>query len=103
MLMAIVGVACTKTREVHLQPVAAERGGTYFKDVRGLPYPSEFADRFNYAEAEVVINFQKRSPKWFDGDLRATGLKPNFCYQVKLEGKPGHIWSIVQHHTKWYD
>ena len=45
--------------------------------------------KFQYTSRQVVLFYQKHpSGSQFVGRISARGLKPNFCYQMKLLGKP---------------
>jgi hypothetical protein len=44
---------------------------------------------FDYADAHVELTYDTNpSVRHFVGQIKATGLKPNFWYQMKLVGKP---------------
>jgi hypothetical protein len=49
----------------------------------------EIKQTFNYNNATVTLTYdQAPGASFFVGKINATGLKPNFCYQLKLVGKP---------------
>ncbi|HEY0076200.1 MAG TPA: hypothetical protein VGB77_19010, partial [Abditibacteriaceae bacterium] len=49
----------------------------------------ETKQTFNYGNATVTLTYdQAPGTSFFVGKINATGLKPNFCYQLKLVGKP---------------
>jgi hypothetical protein len=50
---------------------------------------NEYIYNYGYQEASVVVNYRPVMDN-FKGTLHATGLKPGFTYQVKLEG-PGSL------------
>ncbi|HEX8236832.1 MAG TPA: hypothetical protein VF600_12820 [Abditibacteriaceae bacterium] len=55
----------------------------YSAFISGNPAP------FDYANAQVELTYDTNpSTRYFVGQIRATGLKPNFWYQMKLVGKP---------------
>jgi len=60
----------------------------YWKDISDAKYSQEFIDSFSYDHANVSITYRTCASSYFTGTLQATGLKPNFCYQIKLSGKP---------------
>jgi hypothetical protein len=66
-------------------PKAAPR----WRDIGNNLYSSAFRAGFSYAAARVELSYQ-RAPDtaYFVGHLSASGLKPNFAYQLKLAGKP---------------
>jgi len=60
----------------------------YWNDITGTAYTQDFIDDFSYDNATVRLDYSSFDPYHFSGSLYATGLKPNFCYQIKLNGKP---------------
>lgn len=56
-------------------------------DTVGNIYSTDFARNYRYENAQVLIQWQERG-KTLTGRLEATGLKPNFAYQVKITGDP---------------
>ena len=67
----------------------------YWKDIAGVEYASDFRARFSYTAARVFLTYATADPKGFTGILTAGGLKPNFCYQLKLVGKPTALWGAA--------
>lgn len=65
-------------------PAADYRWG----DIAGNQYSSSFASSFSYNTPTVTVTFDDMGGRTLSGTLTATGLKPNFAYQIKLEGKP---------------
>lgn len=57
-------------------------------DIAGNLYSSAFAGAFSYSSPTVTVAFEDMGGTTLAGTLTATGLKPNFAYQMKLEGKP---------------
>ena len=80
---------------VEMNPVGDETTwpDTTFRwmDVADFLYASDYQDNFAYNQSTVMVSFCDTS-KMFRGTLIATGLKPNFAYQVKLVGKPEKVW-----------
>jgi hypothetical protein len=73
---------------VNLAPLP---GGTFrWLDVANQSYGIDYQNRYNYAQAQVVVDFTKSGPH-LQGTLTATNLKPNFAYQLKLAGEPGTL------------
>lgn len=61
-----------------------------WKDIAGNLYSQSYIDHefpFPYDQANVRLTYHKTSDS-FRGKLRISGLKPNFSYQMKLEGIP---------------
>lgn len=71
---------------VTLQPVP---GGTFrFKDIAGQVYSAGFIGSFSYNVASVTATLDAGGNHYLSGSISATGLKPNFAYQIKLVGVP---------------
>jgi hypothetical protein len=65
-------------------------------DVADNPYSSGYQTNFTYAQPTVSLTYDDISTT-FSGSLTATGLKPNFAYQMKLVGIPGtYDWTNEQ-------
>lgn len=63
-------------------------GGTFrYKDVAGQAYAASFISAFSYDHADVRVTLESNGT-YLTGALGATGLKPNFAYQIKLIGLP---------------
>lgn len=63
-------------------------------DIDGNQF-NDFVDKigtvnaFKYSNVTVTLTYDKApSVPYFVGKIQASGLKPNFCYQLKLVGKP---------------
>jgi hypothetical protein len=77
--------------------------GTPFRwlDIADYTYSSTYQSEYTYAEATVSLNYEA-SATTFSGTLTATGLKPNFGYQMKLVGfgsnssDPQNLWTNEQ-------
>jgi hypothetical protein len=54
-------------------------------DIADNLYSSTYQSSFTYAQSLVTISYNNTSGN-FSGTLTATGLKPNFAYQIKLVG-----------------
>ena len=80
---------------VSLQPVddVTTRPDTPYRwmDIADFLYASGYQEFFNYGQPAVMLSYCDISPT-FEGILVASGLKPNFAYQVKLVGKPTQVW-----------
>lgn len=84
-------VAEASATALYLQPLPEARG-QYWQDVTGEYYPWEFRDQFSYADARVRVRYEARPDGRLTGTLSAVGLKPHFCYQLKLIGLPSSLW-----------
>jgi len=63
-----------------------------YKDIATNVYAASYRETYLYRDADVSINFDPATAGNFSGHLSASGLKPNFAYQVKLLGKPEVLW-----------
>jgi hypothetical protein len=61
-------------------------------DIADNLYSTNYQDTFTYAQPSVTLTYDDVS-NTFSGTLTATGLKPNFAYQMKLVGKPTSGWA----------
>jgi hypothetical protein len=63
-----------------------------FWDIANRPYSAFLGTNppaFNYANSQVELSYETNpSDRFFVGQIKASGLKPNFWYQMKLVGKP---------------
>src|SRR5689334_22906525 len=73
-------------QDVTLQGLTS--GNFRFKDIGGQTFGNNFISTYSYASANVTISFDVNSNDYLSGTLTATGLKPNFAYQIKLAGNP---------------
>ena len=80
---------------VHLQPVGDEPiwPDTPYRwmDVADYLYAGVYQSFFNYGLPVATLSYCDISST-FEGTLAASGLKPNFAYQLKLVGKPTRVW-----------
>jgi len=70
---------------VNLQPVDGSGSNNRWMDIADNLYSSTYQSSFTYAQPLVTISYSNTSSD-FSGTLTATGLKPNFAYQMKLVG-----------------
>ena len=62
-------------------------------DIADNEYSVSYQTSFDYGQPNVSLTYIEIS-NTFSGTLTATGLKPNFAYQMKLVGKPEIEWGI---------
>jgi hypothetical protein len=62
-----------------------------WRDAATTPYDVGEIASYDYASATVVFAYPDQAPA-FGGALTGSNLKPNFAYQVKLNGKPNYFW-----------
>ena len=57
-------------------------------DVANQPYSATYRTSYNYTQANVSVTYTTEGTTLI-GTLQATNLKPNFAYELKLDGIPG--------------
>jgi hypothetical protein len=62
-----------------------------WRDAATTPYDVEQIASYDYASATVAFAYPDQTPR-FGGTFTGSNLKPNFAYQVKLNGKPSYFW-----------
>jgi len=62
-----------------------------WRDAATTPYDSGPIASYDYASATVVFEYLDHAPT-AGGRLTGNNLKPNFAYQLKLNGKPDYFW-----------
>jgi hypothetical protein len=67
---------------------ASPTGNYRWLDVADQLYSAAYRGSYNYTKAQVQVTFETPGQS-LRGVLAATNLKPNFAYQLKLEGTPG--------------
>lgn len=81
-------------------------------DVGGVAYRPEFVQRYAARDARVNLSYNAHPHRpYFSCTLWAHGLKPNFCYQLKLLGRPSGLWpdgddafnEWLGRHGRWWD
>lgn len=56
-------------------------------DIGDVAYSTKYS--YSYSRASVTVTYSKMSASgYLEGTVTATGLKPNFCYQLKMVGVP---------------
>jgi len=62
-------------------------------DVASNVYDTAYSSNYTYDDATVTLTYGTGGdPTTLSGHLSAVNLKPNFAYQMKLEGKPTGLW-----------
>ena len=75
----------TRAATVTLQPTSGSGISNRWMDIADNLYSSDYQSSFSYADPTVTLSYNNIAGT-FSGTLTATGLKPNFAYQMKLEG-----------------
>jgi len=65
-------------------------GNQRWRDTATTPYEAGPIGSYDYASATVQFEYPESGPA-ITGLLTGSGLKPNFTYQVKLNGKPSYF------------
>jgi hypothetical protein len=99
-LALLAGAAFARPAHASPGPIAASapvthglapytRGRIQFRwlDVADNPYSEAFRKSFRYQPGQVSVTYRVEG-RVLVGRLTARGLKPNFAYQIKLEGRP---------------
>jgi hypothetical protein len=89
MVAAAAAGASSVTVELVANP---DISGQYWRDITGADYSPSFRNTYTYDDATVSLTYGISEDRRFRGSLTGTGLKPNFCYQTKLSGKPEAEW-----------
>jgi hypothetical protein len=69
-------------------------GNQRWRDTAATPYAADPIGSYDYASATVQFEYSESGPA-LTGVLTGSGLKPNFTYQVKLNGKPSYFWDVT--------
>jgi hypothetical protein len=81
---------------VKLLPVDWDEGRHRWADIASQPFADPKVSGFSYADADATLEHEREGAT-FAGSLAASGLKPNFAYQIKLMGRPGvDAWANEQ-------
>jgi len=91
MRCALSGVPAILTFVLAAQDVVLQglTDGNYrFKDIGGQAYALSFTSDYSYVAANVTVSLDSPGLEYLAGVVMASGLKPNFAYQLKLTGNP---------------
>ncbi|MFH0937980.1 MAG: MBG domain-containing protein [Planctomycetota bacterium] len=85
-IVLLLNAALASAETITLQPSS---GGTFrLKDILGQQYGATFRAAYSYTSANVQVTPDINTEPYLSGTINATGLKPNFAYQIKLLGRP---------------
>jgi hypothetical protein len=76
----------SQLKTVQLAP--SDASNYRWRDCHGNPYDPNYMASYDYSQAAVTVRF-KGADSTFHGTLEAQNLKPNFAYQLKIEGYSG--------------
>ena len=74
-----------------LEPVHWDDPNQRWRDVAGQAYAAVRKTGYDYGQADVELDLAP-SGATLEGALTASGLKPNFAYQLKLNGRPAFLF-----------
>jgi len=74
-----------------LSPVDWDLANQRWRDVAAQPYAAARKASYGYAQAAVALDLAPGGAT-LQGTLTASGLKPNFAYQLKLNGRPSALF-----------
>ena len=79
-----------------LEPVHWDDAHQRWRDIAAQPYAAAMRETYDYGRAAVALDPAACGPT-FQGSLTASGLKPNFAYQLKLNGRPTALFGDEGH------
>ena len=85
-LLSLLLITVCAAQDVTLQGLTD--GNFRFKDIGGQAFSQTFISSYSYAAASVTFSFDVNDNDYLSGTITASGLKPNFAYQIKLAGNP---------------
>lgn len=85
LIPALMLPLCTWAANVDLRAVGGSGSNNRWMDIADNLYSSAYQGTFSYAQPSVTVSYDDTSGA-FAGTLTATGLKPNFAYQMKMVG-----------------
>lgn len=94
----VTGATGNKTISATLEPAGPVTSPSVidyrWSDLAQNTYAQSYVNTYTYGDAVVTVTYETGEPT-FVGHLSATGLKPNFAYQIKLVGKPEALFDPV--------
>jgi hypothetical protein len=91
LLLVLAAGTAAVAETANLGPVYWNEANERWRDVATNPYASTRKTTYDYASAAVTVTYDTSAPT-FTGTLSGSNLKPNFAYQLKLNGKPAYLW-----------
>ncbi len=93
LLVGVVG-AVANAETASFSAVYWDVGSQRWRDTATTPYDVDPIGSYDYATATVQLEYSESGPA-LTCVLTGSGLKPNFTYQVKLNGKPSYSWGAA--------
>jgi hypothetical protein len=94
LLLVGAAAAVAHAETVSYSAVYWDLGKQRWRDTASTPYEAGPIGSYDYASATVQFEYLESGPV-LTGVLTGSGLKPNFTYQVKLNGKPSYFWDAA--------
>jgi len=93
-LLVTVGAVSSLAAEAQLTRISGvNESDLRWWDVASNVFDSAYSTTYTYDDATVMLTYGTGGdPVTLAGHLSAVNLKPNFAYQIKLEGKPSGQW-----------
>ncbi|MFH0939233.1 MAG: hypothetical protein V1899_08130 [Planctomycetota bacterium] len=93
-IVLLLNTALASAETLTLHP--SDGGGVFrFKDILGQTYSMAFMSAYSYAAANAQVTLDTNTALHLSGTISATGLKPNFAYQIKLIGQPTKLFGAA--------
>ena len=93
LLVGVVG-AVANAETASFSAAYWDVGNQRWRDTATTPYDADPIGSYDYATATVQLEYSESGPV-LTCALTGSGLKPNFTYQVKLNGKPSYSWGAA--------
>jgi hypothetical protein len=94
LLLVAAAAAVAHAETVSFSAVYWDLGNQRWRDTATTPYEAGPIGSYDYASATLQFEYLESGPA-LTGVLTGSGLKPNFTYQVKLNGKPSYFWDAA--------
>jgi hypothetical protein len=96
-ILLILSVAFSAAHGASVSLTGCSEGTFRWLDVAGNEYAEAYQTAYDYTDNSVEVDVDYSvDDNVLQGTVTATNLKPNFAYQLKLEGLPGHADPVVR-------
>jgi hypothetical protein len=92
LLLVVAAAAVAQAETASFSAVDWDLDNQRWRDTATTPYEAGPIGSYDYASAAVQFEYTQSGPA-LTGVLTGSGLKPNFTYQIKLNGKPSYSWA----------
>ena len=93
-LLVLAAASVAHSETALFSAVYWDLGNQRWRDTAATPYQAGSIGSYDYASAAVQFEYAE-SGSALSGVLTGIGLKPNFTYQIKLNGKPSYFWGAA--------